>query len=68
MELQAHPDLTPSVIMGLGWLYLLLFAMNLAWAYTSFKGGRHFRTRLGGLLSSPQDIPTATFWAVYSAL
>jgi hypothetical protein len=26
-----HPDLTPEVIRGLGWLYLILFALNLVW-------------------------------------
>jgi len=26
-----HPDLTPEVIRGLGWLYLILCALNLVW-------------------------------------
>jgi Cytochrome b(C-terminal)/b6/petD len=28
-----HPDLTTSVIRGLGWLYLILFAMNVFWTW-----------------------------------
>lgn len=32
-----HPDLTAEVIRGLGWLYLILFGMNLVWAVRSAK-------------------------------
>ncbi|MBI3863451.1 MAG: hypothetical protein HY290_16290 [Planctomycetia bacterium] len=32
-----HPDLTPDVIRGIGWLYLLLFAMNIFWTVRSYK-------------------------------
>ena len=34
-----HPDLTSEVIFGLGWLYLLLFAMNAAWAFRAYVEG-----------------------------
>lgn len=32
-----HPDLTTEVIRGLGWLYLLLFAMNTVWTWREIK-------------------------------
>ena len=32
-----HPNLTRDVIHGLGWLYLILALMNLAWAFRSFN-------------------------------
>lgn len=59
--LNPHPDLTESVIIGLGWLYLLLFGMNAAWTIRSAKQGKHVHI-------SGQEIPTAAFWALYSAL
>ena len=31
-----HPDLTAGVIRGLGWLYLLMFLMNVGWTVRSF--------------------------------
>ena len=49
-----HPDLTPSVIHGLGWLYLLLFGMNAAWTWRSAR--RH------------DDVGVISAWAMYSAL
>lgn len=49
-----HPDLTTGVIQGLGWLYLLLAAMNAVWAYR--LGQRHASMlELGG-------------WSMYAAL
>jgi hypothetical protein len=49
-----HPDLTTSVIQGLGWLYLLLAAMNGGWAYRCSR--RHAgMLELGG-------------WSMYAAL
>ena len=58
-----HPNVTPSVLFGLGWLYLILFAMNLVWTHQSFKKGRHFRLPdfLGGM-----DMPNAVVWGTYS--
>ena len=29
--MHSHPDLTHSVIHGLGWLYTLLFLANIGW-------------------------------------
>jgi len=66
--LEAHPDLTREVILGLGWLYLLLFLMNVAWAWRSYVRHEHTQIRLGGLLGDGQDVPTAGFWAMYAAL
>ncbi len=67
--LEAHPDLTRETILGLGWLYLLLFLMNAAWAWRSYSLHEHVRVRLGGMLGDEgQDVPTAGFWALYAAL
>ena len=57
-----HPDLTESVIFGLGAFYLLLFAMNACWTFRSFKQGAHVRIRLLGLLGEGVEIPRATSW------
>lgn len=64
--LEAHPDLTRETILGLGWLYLLLFVMNSAWAWRSFQREEHTQVRLGGLLGEGQDVPTAGIWAAYA--
>ncbi len=66
--LEAHPDLTREVILGLGWIYFLLFLMNVWWAYGSFKRHEHAQIRLGGLLGDGQDVPVAGFWALYAAV
>ncbi|HEY0980640.1 hypothetical protein [Schlesneria sp.] len=63
-----NPNLTASVIYGLGWVYLLLFFMNAYWTRRSFAVDGNCRVTLGGLLGKGQQIPVATFWAVYSAL
>ena len=49
-----HPDLTSEVIRGIGWLYLLLFAMNVFWTFRAFKR-RH-------------SLAEVAAWAVYSAV
>jgi len=64
--LDPHPDLTLDVIHGLGWLYLILAAMNFTWGVYVFRRGRHFRTALGGLLNHPQEIPSAAPWFLYT--
>jgi hypothetical protein len=64
--LDPHPDLTLDVIHGLGWIYLILAALNFAWAVHVFRKGSHFRTGLGGLLTHPQDVPSAAPWALYA--
>lgn len=40
-----HPDLTTSVIHGLGWLYLILFAMNACWTVRCYRRGDDVRIR-----------------------
>ncbi|MGE0377257.1 MAG: hypothetical protein AB7Q45_17745 [Planctomycetaceae bacterium] len=61
--MDAHPDLTISVINGLGWLYLLLAVMNGYWAYRVFQSGRAIESLFG-----IQHIPRAAAWAMYSML
>lgn len=58
-----HPNVTPSVLFGLGWLYLILCAMNVVWTWRSFHKGHHFRLPefAGGM-----DMPNAVAWAMYS--
>jgi len=60
--MHSHPDLTHSVIHGLGWLYTLLFLANIGWTLRSFKLDGHFESLLGF-----QHIPKATIWAFYAA-
>lgn len=66
-HLTHNPDLTSSVIYGLGWVYLLMFLMNVAWAKRSLALDGMYRFRLGGLLGEGQVVPVATFWAIYAA-
>lgn len=61
--LNPHPDLTSSVIRGLGWLYLLLFFANTAWTVRSYRVDGHF-DRLFGI----SHLPKACIWAMYSSL
>ena len=49
-----HPDLTSEVIRGIGWLYLLLFAMNFFWTIRSIKLHR--------------ELGEVAAWAVYSTM
>jgi hypothetical protein len=56
-----HPDLTSSVIFGLGWVYLLLAFMNAAWVRRSFAVDGNFKL-LG------QDVPVVSIWAIYTAI
>ncbi len=58
--LEPHPDLTPAVIRGLGWLYLVICLLNLGWTVRSFKRGGNFNF-LGF-----EHIPNASIWAVYT--
>lgn len=59
--LEHHPDLTPAVIFGLGWVYLLLFLMNMVWTSRSYSVDGHCKF-------AGQDVPVASFWALYSAM
>lgn len=49
-----HPDLTPEVIRGIGWLYLILFAMNVFW---TFQIGRR-----------KASLTTIAAWATYATM
>ena len=63
-----NPDLTSSVIFGLGWVYLLMFLMNAAWVKRSLSVDGICQIRLGGLLGEGQKVPYAMFWAVYASI
>lgn len=56
--LNAHPDLTASVLIGLGWYYLLMFLMNLAWTVRSYNEDGEFSN----------GVPKAALWATYSSI
>ncbi|MBS0265599.1 MAG: hypothetical protein JSS02_26940 [Planctomycetes bacterium] len=49
-----HPDLTSEVIRGIGWLYLLLFAMNAFWTALAFK--------------KKASLSSVAAWAIYTAI
>src|SRR5579872_5373291 len=49
-----HPNLTPDVIRGIGWLYLILFGMNVCWTF-----------RLVRLKKSVTEI---SLWALYATM
>jgi hypothetical protein len=53
--MEHNPDLTPSVIFGLGWLYLLLTVMNSWWTYRIVKNDPHRDKEAAG-------------WGMYSGL
>ncbi|MCA9113871.1 MAG: hypothetical protein KDA79_02210 [Planctomycetaceae bacterium] len=63
--LDPHPDLTSGVIYGLGWLYLLLFLLNVGWTRRSYRqdGHLHLPDLFGGT-----EFPAATLWATYSVV
>ena len=56
--LNPHPDLTPSVLIGLGWYYLLVLCMNLLWTIRSYKVDGEYRN----------GVPKAATWATYCAV
>jgi uncharacterized membrane protein len=59
-----HPDITSSVLTGLGWYYLIMCIMNLLWTIRSFKvDGDVPRSvpLIGGM-------PVAVIWAVVTAI
>lgn len=59
--LDPHPNLTEGVINGLGWLYLIMFGMNLAWTFRTFKNDGHFK--LFGF-----EVTSSSMWGLYSVL
>ena len=66
--LDPHPNLTPETLQGLGWLYLVLCALNVGWTIHCLKREGHFRVRLLGLLGDGIEIPRAAGWAVYTSV
>jgi hypothetical protein len=68
IHLTHNPDLTSSVIYGLGWVYLLMFLMNAVWVKRSYAIDGNCQLSLGGILGKGQQIPYATFWAVYAGI
>ncbi|MCA9038139.1 MAG: hypothetical protein KDA91_23600 [Planctomycetaceae bacterium] len=56
--LNHFPDVTSSVLTGLGWYYLVLFAMNLLWTIRSYKTDGEYSN----------GVPRATVWAVLSSI
>lgn len=58
-----HPDLTVGVIQSLGWLYLLLFFLNMGWTLRSFKLDGYYESLLGF-----RHVPKAFTWAGYTAI
>ena len=64
-----NPNLTSAVIFGLGWVYLLMALMNMAWARRSLALDGMCHLRLGGLLGKRgQTVPYAVFWATYATI
>ena len=62
MPLDPHPNLTSSVIFGLGWLYLIQLLMNIWWTARSLKvDGEHRMPELG-------HVPIAMWWGMYTAV
>ena len=62
--MESHtPDLTRGVIQGLGWLYLLLFGMNVMWTVRSYRQDGYYESLLGF-----KHLPKAMLWAIYSGL
>ena len=57
-----HPNLTPAVLQGLGWLYLVLCAMNLWWTIRVYREDKHVMVPVLNI-----ELPRATFWALYTS-
>ena len=70
--METHPDLTSSVVYGLGWLYFLLFLMNVGWAYRAYKLGieNTFCGKAVEIFSGSKGahIPSAGVWAFFSGV
>ncbi|MBL8815737.1 MAG: hypothetical protein JNL58_06880 [Planctomyces sp.] len=56
--MQHYPDITSSVLTGLGWYYLIMLGMNLLWTVRSYKVDGNFKN----------GVPVATVWAVVASL
>ena len=57
--MQLHPDLTTDVIRGLGWIYLIMFFLNVGWTVRSYHRDGYFESLLGF-----KHLPKATLWAL----
>ena len=58
-----HPNLTPAVLQGLGWLYMALCVMNLYWTVRVYKEDRHVLLPVLKI-----ELPRATSWALYTSV
>ena len=58
-----HPNLTPAVLQGLGWLYMVLCVMNLFWTVRVYKEDQSVLLPLLKI-----QLPKATFWALYTSI
>ncbi len=58
-----HPNLTPAVLQGLGWLYMLLCVMNLWWTVRVYKQNQHIVLPVLKI-----ELPRATIWALYTSI
>ncbi len=59
-----HPDVTSSVLTGLGWYYLIMCVMNLLWTIRSFKVDGEVPKSVPWIAG----IPVAGLWAVVTAV
>src|SRR5262249_50060020 len=53
-SMDPHPNLTPEVIRGIGWLYVILFGMNVYWTLRAVR--------------LKKSIGEISFWAMYSTM
>ena len=58
-----HPNLTPAVLQGLGWLYMLLCVMNLWWTVRVYKQDQYIVLPVLKI-----ELPRATIWALYTSV
>lgn len=65
--LNPHPDLTVSVINGLGWLYLLLALLNIGWGVAVYRRGTVYN-RVGVPGLSIDHVPSALLWFGYATV
>jgi hypothetical protein len=65
MSLDPHPNLTPEVIYGLGYLYLVQFLMNFFWTLHSLK--KHGECKVPAIFGG-FHVPVAAWWGMYSSL
>ena len=59
-----HPDVTASVLIGLGWYYLIMCVMNLLWTIRSFKVDGNISPSVPWIGGTP----VAAIWAVVTSV